>query len=375
MKFLFQFGNNFSLSQAEIAARFPELFFEKKMGNFALFSGEKSSKYEKKFSELGGAIRFFEVFSETDFSRISAEISDFLRQKIPTGKILFGILAPGKFRRKILLETKKNLKKSGRSARFLNRDFRNLDAGTLFREKLFSAEKAAEIAVLPAGGKFFLAETRAAQNVEDFATRDFGKPVRDMAVGMLPPKIALAMTNFSADEKGNLPAKIWDPFCGTGTILIEAARLGISVFGSDISQKMIAASNKNFVHFFPKKAAEIFWHDATTKIPQKVSDAVVVSEGFLGPIFRAPLSDAQFFAAKKKVEPIFQKFFAAAQKAKISKIVISMPFWRLQNGKNGFCKNTLDFAKTFWKNDLAVRFRRENQIVGREILVFRDVPR
>jgi tRNA (guanine10-N2)-dimethyltransferase len=41
-------------------------------------------------------------------------------------------------------------------------------------------------------------------------------------------------------------ARVLDPFCGTGSILIEAARLGASVFGSDISAETVGGALLNF---------------------------------------------------------------------------------------------------------------------------------
>ena len=332
------------------------------------------------FDTLGGSLRLAEVFAEVDFPEIAEKIAGFFLEKIPDGKIHFGVFADGTLRKKVLSDTKKILQKNGRNGRFLNRNFTNLDAGTLHRERVFSKENAAEILIIPSSGKFLLAKTVSAQRVEDFAERDFGKPARDMVVGMLPPKLALMMVNFSANEKGSLPPRIWDPFCGTGTILVEAARMGISVFGSDVSDKMVTASQQNMTHFFPKLPLDdsIFLHDAMHNIPKKVFETVVVSEGFLGPIFKKSLSPQDFARAKKMVEGIYEQFFLAAAHSKIQKMVISMPFWKLLDGRDGFCEKTLASAQKFWENNAALRFRRKDQIVGREIFVFRrksNIPR
>jgi len=40
-----------------------------------------------------------------------------------------------------------------------------------------------------------------------------------------------------------------DPFCGTGGILIEAALMGINIFGADIEKKMITGTKKNLSSF------------------------------------------------------------------------------------------------------------------------------
>jgi tRNA (guanine10-N2)-dimethyltransferase len=56
------------------------------------------------------------------------------------------------------------------------------------------------------------------------------------------PRLARTLINLTARSKG---CRILDPFCGTGTLLIEAAMMGMDVFASDISEKMIAGSGMN----------------------------------------------------------------------------------------------------------------------------------
>ena len=61
----------------------------------------------------------------------------------------------------------------------------------------------------------------------------------------LPARIARAMINLTTHSNGRL----LDPCCGTGTILLEGANMGLSVVGSDINPKMTSASRKNLEHF------------------------------------------------------------------------------------------------------------------------------
>ncbi|MBT5288286.1 methyltransferase [archaeon] len=68
----------------------------------------------------------------------------------------------------------------------------------------------------------------------------------DLRPGFFPvslkPKLARALVNLAGVKKG----KIWDPFCGTGGILIEAALVGLEVEGSDVDELMIRAAKDNF---------------------------------------------------------------------------------------------------------------------------------
>lgn len=60
------------------------------------------------------------------------------------------------------------------------------------------------------------------------------------------PRLARAMVNLARVKKG---ARILDPFCGTGTILIEAGLAGMKPYGSDIDERMLRASEINLKKF------------------------------------------------------------------------------------------------------------------------------
>ncbi len=60
------------------------------------------------------------------------------------------------------------------------------------------------------------------------------------------PRLARAMVNLARVKEG---AKILDPFCGTGSILLEAGLMGMHVWGSDIDERMIDASRINLKKF------------------------------------------------------------------------------------------------------------------------------
>lgn len=63
-----------------------------------------------------------------------------------------------------------------------------------------------------------------------------------MIIGMMPPKLVQMMLNIVLENKSTRPA-IYDPFCGLGTTLIEAANMGITrIYGSDLSKEMVTAS-------------------------------------------------------------------------------------------------------------------------------------
>lgn len=58
----------------------------------------------------------------------------------------------------------------------------------------------------------------------------------------LQPKIARCMVNLSRAAEGET---VYDPFCGTGTILIEAGLIGLEALGGDLRRKMVRGAKVN----------------------------------------------------------------------------------------------------------------------------------
>jgi tRNA (guanine10-N2)-dimethyltransferase len=61
----------------------------------------------------------------------------------------------------------------------------------------------------------------------------------------MKPRLAAALINLTGIQKG----VIYDPMCGTGGILIEAAAMNLTVIGSDIDELMLKQAKKNIDHY------------------------------------------------------------------------------------------------------------------------------
>jgi tRNA (guanine10-N2)-dimethyltransferase len=62
----------------------------------------------------------------------------------------------------------------------------------------------------------------------------------------MPPKLARCMVNLARPKTGSL---VFDPFCGTGSILIEAALIGCRVLGADIQWRMVKGCKANLTYY------------------------------------------------------------------------------------------------------------------------------
>lgn len=62
----------------------------------------------------------------------------------------------------------------------------------------------------------------------------------------MPSKLARCMVNLAHAKTGEL---VLDPFCGTGSVMIEAAFIGCRVLGFDVQRRMTKGCLKNLKHF------------------------------------------------------------------------------------------------------------------------------
>jgi len=62
--------------------------------------------------------------------------------------------------------------------------------------------------------------------------------------GVLMPRVARALVNIAKPE-----FSLFDPFCGTGGILIEAGLLGINVIGGDVQRKLLLGAKMNLDYY------------------------------------------------------------------------------------------------------------------------------
>ncbi|MCE5338736.1 MAG: methyltransferase domain-containing protein [Methanomicrobiaceae archaeon] len=60
--------------------------------------------------------------------------------------------------------------------------------------------------------------------------------------GVMMPRMARALVNLSLVKPGE---QVFDPFCGTGGILLEAREIGVRVLGSDFDPAMVAGYRQN----------------------------------------------------------------------------------------------------------------------------------
>jgi len=355
-------------------------------GNSAALLDLEPNKID--FSRLGGTVRLAKVLIELETSSWS-EVEKYLIENTPKqaesieGKLSFGISAFGiktspKAVAKTALLVKKAIKNSGHSVRMVPHKATELGSAVVLYNKL-AGPKGWEIIVVSDGKTTYLAQTANIQDINSYAARDQARPKRDAKVGMLPPKLAQIIVNLAVGQRE--VKRVLDPFCGTGVVLQEASLMGYDVVGTDIDSRMVEYSKDNLKWLkneYPdlSNITNVSVADATRHTWKQPIDTVA-AESFLGhPLSKLPAGE-HLSKIIYEANVINHRFLIniAKQLAPGERICIGVPAWR---GRHEFLHlplldhlTEMGYTRISFRNarDEDLIYHRENQVVGRELLV------
>lgn len=295
MKNFFILGNNPALSVAEISTIYPK----NKTGEFLppdVFLLEEKIDSKSLIKRLGGTIkigRILKSIPRENKKDLKKEIFDIIKDKADQteGKFKFGISCHGKCgiqSRELGIDIKKRVKEAGNSVRFIISKEKTLSSVVITQNKLDT--KGIEVILILKEKEVLIGYTEAVQDFKGLSFRDYGRPARDDKSGMIPPKLAQIMLNLSGKIKKD--STILDPFCGSGTFLMEAALLGVkNIIGADASSKAVSDSRVNMewaankLQITTDYKLQILKSSATEISSHIKNDSVdaIITEPFLGP--------------------------------------------------------------------------------------------
>ncbi len=369
MQYLVVLGREAKISLAELEA----LFSSSKVKQIALNLALVTAKFVD-INRLGGALKVAKVLDESPTDYLS---------KLPEGKITLGVSdysakANQKSAWALALKYKGLLKRHGRNVRLIPGKSATISSATAHHNQL--GEKLNHIEIIKFGDAF--ATSIGTQNITAYAKRDQARPARDAFVGMLPPKLAQILINLAT--QGAKDGRLLDPFCGTGVVLQEASLMGYSIYGTDLSEKMIDYSERNlkwlagrYSNIEAKPQLEV--GDATTHQWKPAPD-FVASEIYLGHPMSQPPAEIKFRTEKESSEALLTAFLKnlGDQIASGTTVALAIPAWLRPNGKYSGL-DILDRLDNLGYNLMQYRFAsfddllyyREGQIVARQIIVLR----
>lgn len=288
--YLFQLGTMHSLCWSELLTFFPQA--QRLNQDTALVSSDSPLELKPLLANLGGIIKIAQVWQslpQADNQQLQDIIINHL-QSLPSEKIYFALGELGRNHLEPLdvIAIKKQLKTAGKKVRFADAKRWGVAAAVLLNRPQLH-----EIIIAAGEKQIVLATTQAVQDIDEWARRDRAKPYANHKKGMLPPKLARQMLNLAQLPEN---ASIYDPFCGTGTILLEAMldRRCQFIHGSDLDPQAVAGSQANVAWLkttsqllLPRSDTNIniFASNATTttqaQLKNQLLDAII-SEPFLG---------------------------------------------------------------------------------------------
>ncbi len=264
--FYFLFGGFPSLSQAELTSFAQALSFSPQMLSDQLVFVPQltNSQLTQLNSRLGGTVKiaqFLNTFSSLEelIHLLTQSINQSTQKNLALSNYSSFVL-PSKF----ISQLKASLHRN-KPIRFLSFKTQHHSLVALRKQHVL------EFCLFPHPNQtdYVLAQTVWIQDSDQWVKKDRQKPYQDIKRGMLPPKIARIMVNLATT--GQPTGVLADPFCGTGTIALEAASLGYQIFASDLDAQAVLGTKINLIWL-----KEQFSFDFQFQV--KVADAVHLSQ-------------------------------------------------------------------------------------------------
>jgi len=385
----FILGSHPNLSKAELSAVFGDLKIVSESKTVLLTDIEEKNLGAMQ-SRLAGIVKAGHIIGELktwDEEAAAELISAYASGAMGKNKISFGIsvyeMGNVQMSRRIENDidslgrkVKKLLKELGRPVRFVSSKEPRLSSVIVETNNLL--DSGGEFVFLVDKDKILIGKTEAVQDFKAWSDRDYGRPKRDKRSGMLPPKLARMMINLT----GKIPAEssILDPFCGSGTVLMEASMMGWKrLVASDISEKAVADTKKNlnWLHrHFKMEAPEtsILLSAAADLASNEEAPApvdAIVAEVFLGRPRQSTIDGYELEKTEKFMMPTFEESLEGLKPLLNpgAKLVIAFPAYK----KRDLTWHSLPIREMLVRLGFTIHdehlYYRSNQLVARNIFV------
>lgn len=300
-EYFFLLGNTPELSLAELQALLPETASLKLVApTIALAELANDAAAIELMDIAGGTVkilRYLNVLVGQQPEELETAVFEHMVNKLRESgqeKLTYAVSELGRDHLPALSADifKTKLIKVGFRARYVDGPRSGLSASVLLHHKNIS-----EFVIVQTADGVFLAETVVVQDIDGWSFRDRAKPYADRKKGMLPPKVARMMINIglrhiSRAHTKDQPPVLYDPFCGTGTVLTEGLLRDCHVIGSDVDPDSVSGSQANLEWLIdnladqtiPELFFQVFQGEVANVQPAQLKKQpdMIVSEPFLG---------------------------------------------------------------------------------------------
>ncbi len=309
MKLGFVFGKNWKLSLAELLA-----FFEKEEIEWKFVDLTKKALVVETevdlgvIDKLGGILKIVSIEEEFSFSDLKKQ--DFGEA------VNYPISVYGSY--KLLHNVRKIFKVIPK------------DGVLSVRDKIRKKWSYESALIVTPDEKCYYGEVVAYYSPYEQKKRDLNRPYKDYLT--ISPSRAMILVNLSRAKKNLL-----DPFCGLGTIAMEAIVLGIkNIYISDIDKKVLSKAKSN-LKWAQKEYGKISVHakamDARNMDYRGIE--AIATEPYLGPALKEKPSKRDAEKIAKHLEDLYRKFFNSAYDVlkKDGKVAIVFPVFNAKRSK------------------------------------------
>lgn len=219
-----------------------------------------------------------------------------------------------------------NLKKSlTRKARFVSMETSGHELVMLAKQHV------TELSIIENKGELVIAKTVWVQPGLAWAKRDRQRPYQDIKRGMLPPKLARILVNLATRGESGL---VFDPFCGTGTLLAEALVLGYGVAGSDNDPRAVSGTAKNLAWVQPASTPRLEVADATHASQWLARADFIATEPYLGPLIsvHTPPSESKLQGVARGLDKLYRGCLRDWTRLGVRRVAMVIPEFHL-NGR------------------------------------------
>lgn len=408
-------GHQPAISLAELMVMLPDLK-PKKQWDPRIVTFETVQEITTNWlRQLGGTVLIAKEIPSGDDSKKKTRLEDTVPKilhkelKDVKRKATFSFRCMGVPRseiRSLYRTCKKYLREKNLPSRYIGNERHPAKPGTLLLRGIPGPESAEIVILQDAERKnIWIGKTCAVQDIEAYTNRDMGKPFRDTETGLMPPKLAQVLLNLSLmmlPEKRALikdPKKgtslwegitVWDPFCGSGVIALEALIRRAHMIASDRTEKAVAGCSENIRWLRLKEKTpkaithHVFKQNALKPAELPKRPTLIVTETSLGPALKKPPTKKEAASLVREAEELEAAFFEnmAAHFPEVP-VVCTFPVYISRDGERNFLQKILQkteklgyrrtmigtsFLKTTDRQSLL--YLRPDQMVGREIFCF-----
>lgn len=377
-RYLAVLGNTPQLSLAELESLLGKASVTCIASNLAMIELDGDQQAVGLQMILGGCFKICRLLNPLSSNTLLSqeEMISYLAQQ--PDKVTFAVTSlSSSVRAPSVSKIKSSLKKMGKSVRFLEGEDWGISSAILSHHPEYH-----DLFLVDLDKQPYLAKTVSVQAVDDWTRRDRDKPYISGQKGMLPPKLARMMVNlgigaYQQTTITNSEPLLYDPFCGTGTVLMEAALRDCQVIGSDLDAEAVKGAKANLDWLSSETGIQfnshVFQADVvqvkSTDLGQKVD--LIVTEPFLGKANPLPNELENIFTGLEGLYlGAFKQWLQLLHKGSV--IVIIFPF--VEADEKGFdLLHLIDKLERFGYTLVLepIKYGYQKAIVKRHILVFR----